>query len=73
MKGIRRFALLTLMLFLALAGTSPGAYFGPLPASDNTYIDALKAIPFNLPALKKNWRELIAAIKAKRMLPVIDI
>jgi hypothetical protein len=73
MKRTRRFALLTLMLFLVLAGTSSGAELGPLPASGNAHIDAPKAIPFDLPALKKNWRERIAAIQAKGMLPVIDI
>ena len=73
MKGICKFAVLTMMLFLALAGTSCGAEFGPLPASDNAHINAPKAIPFDLPALKKNWRERIAAIKAKGMLPIIDI
>jgi hypothetical protein len=56
-----------------LTGTASGAELGPLPASDNAHIDAPKAIPFDLTALKKNWRERIAAIKAKGMLPVIDI
>lgn len=73
MKEIRKFALPALMLFLALAGTSSGSEIGPLPASDNAHIDAPKAIPFDLPALKKNWRERVAAIKAGGMLPVIDI
>ena len=71
--GIQRIAALALLLFLVLAGTSSGAEFGPLPASDNAHIDAPKAIPFDIPALKKNWRERIAAIKAEGMLPVIDI
>ena len=61
------------MLFLILARTSSGAELGPLPASDNAHIDAPKAIPFDLAALKKNWRERITAIRAKGMLPVIDI
>lgn len=73
MKRTRRLAVLTLMLFLFWAGSSSGAELGPLPASDNAHIDAPKAIPFDLPALKKNWRERIAAIQAKGMLPVIDI
>ncbi len=75
MKGIGRFAALTLILilFLVSAGTSSGAGLGPLPASDKAHLDAPKAIPFDLASLKKNWRERIAAIKASGVLPVIDI
>jgi hypothetical protein len=68
-----RFAALTIMFFFALVVPLSGQEIGPLPASDDAHIDAPKAIPFDLPALKKNWRERIAAIKAKGMLPVIDI
>ena len=56
-----------------LPGTASGAELGPLPESDDAHINAPKAIPFDLAALKKNWRERIAAIKAKGMLPIIDI
>ena len=71
--GIRWFAVMVMALFIALAGTSSGSEMGPLPAGDNAHIDAPKNVPFDLPALKKNWRERIAAIKVKGMLPVIDI
>ena len=53
-KKIRKFTVLKLILFLALVGTSSGAGFGPLPASGNAYLDAPKAIPFDIVALKKN-------------------
>lgn len=61
------------MLTIALTGTAIGAEIGPLPASGNAHLNAPKAIPFDIPALKKNWRERIAAIKAAGTLPVIDI
>ena len=73
MKMIRRFTVLTLFVFLALAGRLPGAELGPLPLSDKAHINSPKAIPFDLPALKKNWRERIAAIKGNGTLPIIDI
>ncbi|MDA8125767.1 MAG: amidohydrolase family protein [Deltaproteobacteria bacterium] len=73
MRRIGRFVFLGLVLFFAAAGTSWGAELGPLPKSDEAHLDAPKAIPFDLPALKRNWRERIAAIKAQGTLPVIDI
>jgi hypothetical protein len=73
MKRIQRLAVSALAFWLVLAGTSPGAEIGALPARDNAHIDAPKAIPFDLLALKGNWRERIAAIKAAGILPVIDI
>ena len=73
MKGIGKLSVLILILCLALTGTSTGAELGPLPASDQAHLDAPKAIPFNIPSLKKNWRERIATIKAKGQLPIIDI
>jgi hypothetical protein len=44
-----------------------------MPASDKGHLDVPKAIPFDLSALKKNWRERIAAIKAEGVLPIIDV
>lgn len=71
--GIGGVAALALLLGLALPGPAGGAALGPLPANDSVHLKAPKAIPFDLAALKKNWRERIAAIKAAGMLPIIDI
>ena len=73
MKRMDRVVAAAMMLFLVSAGPVIGAELGPLPASDKAHLDAPKAIPFDLPALKKNWRERIAAIKARGTLPIIDI
>jgi len=71
-QTIRTLGLLSLLLGLGLGSTASGAELGPLPASGNAHLEAPKAIPFDIPSLKKHWRERIEAIKAKGMLPVID-
>lgn len=58
---------------LGLAGTSAGAELGPLPANNTAHIEAPVAVPFDLTVLRKNWRERIAAIKARGILPIIDV
>ncbi|MCE5282811.1 MAG: hypothetical protein LLG93_11985, partial [Deltaproteobacteria bacterium] len=72
-QTIRMLGILSLLLGLGLGGTASGAELGPLPASGNAHLEAPKAIPFDIPSLKKHWRERIEAIKAKGMLPVIDV
>lgn len=73
MKLKNKFVMVLVLWTVLLAWTSSEAELGPLPASDNGHIDAPKAVPFDLPKLKNNWRERIATIKSKEMLPIIDI
>jgi len=46
---------------------------GPLPENDQAHLSAPIQVPFDLPALKVNWRKRIEAIRANGTLPIIDI
>ena len=55
---------------VAMAADSP---LGPLPEEGRAYLSAPLRVPFDLPALKANWRKRIEAIRAGGTLPIIDI
>lgn len=67
------FRALAALLLLSLAGLASGAELGQLPADGIAYRNAPVALPFDIAALKANWRKRIQAIKAKGILPIIDI
>jgi hypothetical protein len=73
MQIVRTLLIITVLLFSGLAAGSAGAELGPLPADGAAHLEAPKATPFDIPALRKNWRERIAAIKARGTLPIIDM
>ncbi|NWG87932.1 MAG: amidohydrolase [Hydrogenophilaceae bacterium] len=53
--------------------TSAWAELSPLPATDMVANDITPAIPFDLDALKRNWRARVNAVKATGQVPIIDI
>ncbi len=67
------FRTLATLLLLSLAGLASGADLGPLPTDGTAHRNAPVALPFDIAALKTNWRKRIEAIKAKGVFPIIDI
>lgn len=69
----RSFAALTAFLSLSQVVPASGADLGPLPADGTAHRNAPVVVPFDIAALKANWRKRIEAIKANGLLPIIDI
>lgn len=67
------FAALTALLSLSQVVPASGADLGPLPADGTAHRNAPVVVPFDIAALKANWRKRIEAIKANGLLPIIDI
>ncbi|MBI2990715.1 MAG: hypothetical protein HYY47_01040, partial [Deltaproteobacteria bacterium] len=66
------FLLLLVTLFLAgaLAESNPP---GPVPKATTLVGGPMAAVPFEIEALKRNWRRRIEAMRSAGELPIIDI
>lgn len=69
----RVLGVLVVTLLLTQAGVVAVADLGPLPADGTAHRIAPALVPFDITALKKNWRKRIEAVRAKGILPIIDI
>jgi hypothetical protein len=49
------------------------ADFSPIPSTSRMTDVAKVAVPFDLPALKRNWKQRIAAMRSAGVIPIIDI
>ena len=58
---------------VALPWLAAAADFSPIPNVARMTDAAKAAVPFDLPALKKNWRQRIEAMRAAGVMPLIDI
>lgn len=73
MSRPRSLGALPALLLLCLAGLASCADVGPLPADGTAHRNAPLALPFDIAALKANWRKRVEAIRATGVLPIIDI
>ena len=73
MFTLRRFAVFSCAAVCAHVAIAADAPLGPLPENNQGHLSAAVRIPFDLPALKANWRKRIEAIRASGTLPIIDI
>jgi predicted TIM-barrel fold metal-dependent hydrolase len=67
---------LVTLVFLAGAGLpwlAVSAEFSPIPGTARMTDAPKAAVPFDLTALKRNWRQRITAMKSAGVMPIIDI
>jgi len=58
---------------LGLSGAATAAEFSPIPDAARLTDVAKAAVPFDLTALKANWKKRIIAMRAAGIVPIIDI
>lgn len=58
---------------LVSSGTAIAAEFSPIPSMARMTDVAKAEVPFNLAALKANWKKRIVAMRASGIIPIIDI